>query len=238
MRTISKQPSLIKKLTNKAPAEPFLAGPDTFHKEALRVTRIVAEYVRGYWAFRDIINCVTVFGSARFRQNHPYYELAYEVGHQLAQENFTVMTGGGPGIMEAANRGAKSADGYSVGCNIIISHEEMPNAYLDKWIFFKFFFIRKVMLTKYSLAFVVMPGGLGTMDELFEMATLIQTGKIRNFPVVLMGKDYWHPMLTFLENTMIREGTIEESDLRKIIVTDSPLEAVEYIKAFITENKR
>lgn len=236
MTTKKEQPKKIETPTlewrTNAPEEKFLVGADSLSKEVLRLFRIISEYVKGFIAFRNIHRCVTVFGSARFHQGHPYYEMAYEVGRLLADANYTVMTGGGPGIMEAANRGAKSVNGKSIGCNIQISQEQAPNPYLDKWITFKFFFIRKVMLTKYSLSFVVMPGGFGTLDELFEMETLIQTGKIRNFPVVLMGKDYWSPLIRFMENTLVTQGTIEESDTRKIILTDSPREAVEYIKEF------
>lgn len=214
--------------------EPFLAGPDTFAKELLRLVRINWEYIRGFYAFRNVHNCVTVFGSARFPQQHPYYQMAYEVGRALAVADFTVMTGGGPGIMEAANRGAKAVGGKSIGCNIKIPHEpELPNAFLDKWITFKFFFTRKVMLTKYSSAFVVMPGGFGTLDELFEMATLIQTGKIKSFPVVLMGTQFWKPIIKFLYDTLVAQGTITEIDAHKFILTDSPQEAAAYIQEFI-----
>lgn len=220
----------------KAKEEPFLAGPDSFGKELLRLFRIVTQYIHGFYAFRDVKRCVTVYGSARFKEDHPYYEIAYQVGRVLAQENFTVMTGGGPGIMEAANRGAKSVGGKTIGCNILIPHEQ-PNAYLDKWITFKYFFIRKVMLTKYSLAFVCLPGGFGTLDELFEMATLIQNGKIRNFPVVLMGTDFWQPLVDYIENVLLKQGTIKESDARTLILTDSPIEAVNFIKLFIEKAK-
>ena len=171
-----------------------------------------------------------MFGSARFAEDHKYYKLAREVGKRLATVGFTVMTGGGPGIMEAANRGARDVGGRSLGCNIILPKEQKPNEYLDQWITFRYFFVRKVMLVKYSYAFVVMPGGFGTLDELFETATLIQTGKIDNFHVVLMGKDYWGPLLEFLRSTLVREGTIAESDLDRWIVTDSPEEAVERIR--------
>lgn len=221
----------------KTTEENFLVGPDSFAKELLRMFRINWEYIRGFYRFRDVYNCVTVFGSARFKQNHRYYTMAHELGRTLAREGFTVMTGGGPGIMEAANRGAKEMGGKSIGCNIILPEEQAPNPYLDKFITFKFFFIRKVMLTKYSLAFVVMPGGFGTLDELFEMETLIQTGKILNFPVVLMGKEFWAPLVDYMVNYLVAQGTIEEADVRKIILTDSPLEAVEFIKQFKTSKK-
>lgn len=212
--------------------EMLLAGPDSFAKEIVRLSRFMWEYLRGFYRFRDVNNCVTVFGSARFHQQHRYYEMAYEVGHLLAREGFTVMTGGGPGIMEAANHGAKEGGGKSIGCNIRLPEEQAPNPYLDKWITFKFFFIRKLMLTKYSLAFIVMPGGYGTLDEMFEMATLIQTGKIKNFPIVLMGKSFWQPLLDYLDGTLVTQGTIVDADVRKLIITDSPEEAVAYIKAY------
>ncbi len=170
-----------------------------------------------------------MFGSARFTENHPYYSLAREIGAALARAGFTVMTGGGPGIMEAANRGAKDAGGKSIGCNIQLPKEQKPNRYLDQWITFRHFFVRKVMLVKYSYAFVALPGGFGTLDEIFETATLIQTAKIREFPLVLMGKDFWRPLLDFLSNTMVKQKTIDQADVDRLIVTDSPAEAVEAI---------
>lgn len=207
----------------------FLRGRQKFHKEIARTFKIMREYVRAFHAFRNVRNCVTVFGSARFGQDHRYYQLALEVGKLLAQNGYTVMTGGGPGIMEAANRGAKLGKGMSVGCNIYIPEEQHPNLYLDKWITFHYFFVRKVMLTKYSSAFVVLPGGFGTLDELFEMATLIQTGKIRHFPLVLMGIDYWKPLIDFMINTLAAHATIDVDDINKIYITDSPQEALEHI---------
>src|SRR5262249_35822813 len=148
--------------------------------------------------------CVTVFGSARFKENHPYYALARDVGARLAQNGFTVMTGGGPGIMEAANRGAKDVGGGSVGCNIELPKEQKPNPYLDRWITFRHFYVRKLMLVKYSYAFIALPGGFGTLDEIFEVITLIQTGKIQEFPVVLMVQSYWQPLLDFFRSTLFK----------------------------------
>jgi uncharacterized protein (TIGR00730 family) len=211
----------------------FLAGGEGFFTEIFRSLRILSEYVKGFYAFHDIQNCVTIFGSARFNVHHEYYEMARQMGHRLASAGFTVMTGGGPGIMEAANRGAKEAGGRSIGCNIRLPAEQDPNEYLDKWITFRYFFVRKVMLTKYSLAFIVMPGGFGTLDELFEMATLIQTGKIYGFPLVLMGYKFWEPLLTFFQEVLVKQGTIEESDVRKMLITDSPEEALVYIQNFV-----
>ena len=170
--------------------------------------------------------CVTVFGSARFKEDHPYYHLARGLGARLAKAGFTVVTGGGPGIMEAANRGAKDAGGISIGCNIELPQEQKPNPYLDRWITFRHFFVRKVMLVKYSYAFVALPGGFGTLDEIFETATLIQTGKIQEFPLVLIGTEFWRPLLDFMHGRLIKEGTIDPSDAQRILLTDSPEEAV------------
>ena len=160
----------------------FLQGPQPRRKELVRALRIMAEFIRGFRALHFVGPCVTVFGSARFKEDHPYYALGREVGRELARAGFTVMTGGGPGIMEAANRGAKEVGGRSVGCNIELPAEQKPNPYLDRWITFHHFFVRKVMLVKYSYAFVALPGGFGTLDEIFETATLVQTGKIRGVP--------------------------------------------------------
>jgi hypothetical protein len=169
---------------------------------------------------------VTVFGSARFPETHPYYVLARQLGARLSRAGFTVMTGGGPGIMEAANRGAREVGGRSVGCNIELPQEQRPNPYLDRWITFRHFYVRKVMLVKYSYAFVAMPGGFGTLDEIFETAVLIQTGKIRDFPLVLMGQEFWQPLLDFVELRLVREGVVDPADAKRFTVTDSVEEAV------------
>jgi len=177
---------------------------------------------------------VTVFGSARFTEDTPYYMLARKVGAALAKEGFTVMTGGGPGIMEAANRGAKEAGGRSVGCNIVLPFEQQPNPYLDKWVDIDYFFVRKVLLSKYSYAFVVLPGGYGTLDEFFEALTLIQTGKMKEFPVVLMGKEFHAPLLAHLKH-MSEQGTISESDISLFLFTDDCEAAIQHIKKHAIE---
>ena len=213
----------------------FLSGPKRRGSELRRLFRIMAGFIRGFRGLHFIGPCVTVFGSARFREDNRHYQLAREVGGELARRGFAVMTGGGPGIMEAANRGARDAGGLSVGCNIELAHESVPNPYLDHWIDFRYFFVRKVMLLKYSSAFVLMPGGLGTMDEIFETATLIQCRKIDNFPLVLMGSDFWQPLLEFLRQTMVAEGTIDEADVDRFVVTDSATAAVDHILQAATE---
>src|SRR5262245_43911314 len=195
----------------------------------MRVLRIGWEFINGFRQLHFVGPCVTVFGSARFKEDHPYYQMGREVGAGLARAGFTVMTGGGPGIMEAANRGAKEAGGRSIGCNIELPQEQRPNPYLDRWVTFRYFFVRKVMLVKYSYAFIALPGGFGTLDEVFETATLIQTGKIREFPLVLMGRDYWQPLLDFFRDRLISEHTIDPVDSERILVTDSPEEAVKTV---------
>ena len=170
-----------------------------------------------------------MFGSARFKTDHPYYELGREVGARLARRGFTVMTGGGPGIMEAANRGAKDVGGRSIGCNIELPQEQQPNPYVDRFVTFRHFYVRKVMLVKYSYAFIALPGGFGTLDEIFEIATLVQTGKVSEFPIVLMGREYWRPLIDFVRNRLLVEGTIDPGDEQRLQVTDSPEEAVDLV---------
>ena len=187
-----KRPSHWGKFTRSVEERSFLAGPTWRLTELRRIVRIFFEFLRGFRSLHFVGPCVTVFGSARFPDGHRYYEMAREVGGGLGRRpGFTVMTGGGPGVMEAANRGAREAGGRSVGCNIELPHEQKPNPYLDFFLEFRYFFVRKVMLVKYSYGFVVLPGGFGTLDEIFETATLIQTGKIPGFPLVLMGSEYW-----------------------------------------------
>ena len=207
----------------------FLSGPRSRLEELRRALRLFWEFFRGLRALHFVGPCVTVFGSARFPEDHRYYALAREVGARLAKAGFTVMTGGGPGIMEAANRGAREAHGRSIGCNIQLPHEQRPNPYLDLFVEFPHFFVRKVMLVKYSYAFVALPGGFGTLDEIFETVVLIQTGKIRHFPVVLMGRDYWEPLLAFIREGMLPARTIGPEDPGILTVTDDPAEAVDTI---------
>jgi uncharacterized protein (TIGR00730 family) len=207
----------------------FLQGPQGRGFELARAVRIFLEVMRGFRSLHFVGPCVTVFGSARFPERHPYYALARQVGARLARAGFTVMTGGGPGIMEAANRGAREAGGRSIGCNIVLPEEQKPNPYVDRWITFRYFFVRKMMLVKYSYAFVALPGGFGTLDEVFETATLIQTAKIKEFPLVLMGRRFWSPLIDFIRDRLAAEGTISAADAARIQVTDSPAEAVEAI---------
>jgi len=209
-----------------APAETkFLEGPQRRGFDFLEACRVWWAMIRGFRKLHFVGPCVTVFGSARFDAGHRYYGMAREVGRLLAKSGFTVMTGGGPGVMEAANRGAREAGGRSIGCNIKLPQEQHHNPYLDTWIDFEHFFVRKVMLVKYSYAFVVLPGGFGTLDELFEVLTLIQTGKVNDFPVALMGTDYWRPLLAQIRQ-MVDEHTVDPADLDKLIVSDEPGEAV------------
>ncbi len=207
----------------------FLEGPRSRWKELVSVLGIMREFIRGFRMLHFVGPCVTVFGSARFTEGNPYYELTRKVGEALALRGFTVMTGGGSGVMEAASRGAKEAGGFTVGCNIVLPEEQKVNPWIDRSVTFEHFFVRKVMLVKYSYAFVVMPGGLGTMDELFEALTLIQTQKIENFPVVLMSTEYYRPLMGLLAK-MVAAGTISHTDLDLLLVTDSVDEAMEHIE--------
>lgn len=207
----------------------FLEGPHSRGREFLFAVKVFFEFIKGFRKFHFLGPCVTVFGSARFKEDHPYYRKARELGAGLSRMGFTVMTGGGPGIMEAANRGAKEADGRSVGCNIVLPLEQEPNKYLDKWLSINYFFVRKVLLSKYSYAFVVMPGGYGTLDEFFEALTLIQTGKVREFPVVLFGKEY-HAELHEHISKMAGAGTISAHDPSIFLFTDSIEEALAYLE--------
>ncbi len=208
----------------------FLRGPQSRWSEFTRSVRICFEFLRGFRHLHFVGPCVTVFGSARFPDGHRYYDLARAVGRRLAEAGFTVMTGGGPGVMEAANRGAWDAGGTSIGCNIELPLEQQANIYLDRFVTFHHFFVRKVMLVKYSYAFVAMPGGFGTLDEMFEASTLIQTGKIKPFPLILMGREFWQPQIDFLRNTMVAEGTIAAEDVDRLVLTDDPDEAARIVR--------
>src|SRR5881275_449487 len=215
--------------------EIFLEGPRSRFDELITLFRVLLDFLRGFRVLHFVGPCVTVFGSARVKEGDTSYELARKMGAAIAQLGFTVMTGGGPGIMEAANRGAKEVGGRSVGCNIELPFEQVSNLYLDRCVRLHYFFVRKALLIKYSYAFVVMPGGAGTLDELFEALTLIQTGKIKNFPIVIMGTDYWKELLHFIE-TMAQRGMIAAKDLDLIYATDSIDEAVAHIRTKAIES--
>ena len=209
--------------------EELLRGADDLLVDFDRAVNVFNEFVSGCRGLYEIGPAVTVFGSARFKEDHRYYQMARELGRKLAEKGFAVITGGGPGIMEAANRGAREAGGVSVGCNIELPMEQSVNPYVDVTLDFDYFFIRKVMLVKYSSGFVFMPGGIGTLDEMFETLTLIQTGKIKSFPCVAMGETFWKPMLDFARESMNREGTILPGEV-DIEITNSPADVAGYIR--------
>ncbi len=212
----------------------LLEGPHSRRRELWLILRALRDFIIGFRALHFVGPCVTIFGSARYGESHPYYRLARELGYRVSNLGFTIMTGGGPGLMEAANRGARDAGGRSVGCNIELPHEQAPNRYLDRSITCHYFFVRKVLLFKYSYAFVAQPGGLGTLDELSEALTLIQTKKVLSFPVILVGRDYWAPFESMLKK-MAEEGTIDEGDLRLLLATDDLNEAVTHIQTYAVE---
>ena len=197
-----------------------------------RVFRIMSEFVEGFEVLSKVGEAVSIFGSSRVKPNNPYYKLAEEVAYLLAREGYAIITGGGPGIMEAANKGAKKAKGKSIGLNIQIPHEQKPNPYVDTLLDFHYFFVRKVMFVKYAKAFVILPGGYGTLDELFESLNLIQTSRIGKFPVVLMGKDYWKDLVDWLKSRVLNKGCISAVDLKVFTVVDTPKEAVSAINRF------
>ena len=200
------------------------------HTDPWRVLRIMGEFVEGFDTLSDVRNAVTIFGSARTPTDDPYYEKAIETAKLLAREGFPIITGGGPGIMEAANRGAQEGNGLSIGCNIELPHEQGTNPYVERSIDFRYFFVRKMMFVKYSTAFVVFPGGFGTMDELFEALTLIQTGKVKHFPVVLFGRAYFQGLIDWLREVAAGQGKIDAKDLDLLYVTDDPAEVVRRIQ--------
>jgi uncharacterized protein (TIGR00730 family) len=206
----------------------FLMEQRTLDRERARLQRIMGEFEEGFRRLHELGPAVTVFGSARFKPGHPYYELGRQVGRKLAEAGLTVITGGGPGVMEAANRGAHEAGGPSYGLNIILPHEQEPNPYIDEKVEFHYFFVRKVMLVKYSCAYIVLPGGLGTLDELFEAATLLQCGKIGPFPLVLVGREFWRGMRDFLL-FMVDQGVFGSDEVGFARITDSAEDAVESV---------
>ena len=210
----------------------FLEGPRSRWDNFKFVVDIALEFIRGFRALHFSGPCVAVFGSARFTESNPYYAMTRQLSAEIAKLGFTIMTGGGPGLMEAANRGARDVGGRSVGCNIVLPMEQDPNPYLDKWVNIRYFFVRKTLLIKYSYAFVIVPGGFGTLDELFEAVTLIQTGKIKDFPVIIFGREFHQELVEHIEK-MRQLKTISETDLQLFLVTDSIDEAVELLRKTI-----
>ncbi len=214
----------------------FLEGPKSRRFEFWFAIQVFWEFLRGFRGLHFIGPCITVFGSARFKEGHPHYEAARRLSARITEElGLTILTGGGPGIMEAANRGAREAGGRSVGCNILLPHEQKENPYLDKFVTIRYFFVRKVLLVKYSYAFVIFPGGFGTMDDFFETLTLVQTKKIDDFPIVVMGGEFYQPLREYL-NFMVEQGTISPEDLNLLLFTDDPEEAIAHIGKFISSN--
>ncbi len=207
----------------------FLEGPQSRWKEFLFSFSVLREFIRGFRCLHFIGPCVTVFGSARFKEDHPYYKETQKISGEIAKLGFTIMTGGGPGIMEAANRGAKEVGGKSVGCNIVLPHEQFHNKYLDTWVDIKYFFVRKTLLIKYSYAFVVMPGGFGTLDEYFEALTLIQTKMISEFPIIIFDTAYHKDIISHI-NLMLEKQTISADDLKLCLFTDSVEEAIKHLQ--------
>jgi uncharacterized protein (TIGR00730 family) len=214
------------------------ARPDFLDADPWRVLRIESEFVEGFDALAAVGPAVTVFGSARLKPQHRWYKLARELGGLLAKQGYAVITGGGPGIMEAANRGCHEAGGLSVGCNIELPMEQGLNPYVDLGVEFRYFFARKVMFVKYADAFVIFPGGFGTLDELFEALTLIQTKKVQNFPVILMGAEYWTGLLDWIRGSLLEEAAINPEDVDLLRITDDPAEACQIINAYVTERRR
>ena len=214
------------RLLERRPSPAFL---DT---DPWRALRILSEFVEGFDAMAKVGPAVTIFGSARAAPDTRLYKLARTIGRRLAEAGYAVITGGGPGTMEAANRGCREGGGLSVGCNIELPHEQGLNAYVDLGIEFRYFFARKVMFVKYADAFVILPGGFGTLDELFESLTLIQTRKVRNFPIVLVGNSYWTGLLDWIRDTLVANAAIEDADLALLQLTDDPDEVVRIVRAF------
>lgn len=218
------------------PKEPvYLEGPKSRSYELFFAFRVFRQFIKGFRTLHFVGPCVTVFGSARFTEDHPYYIAAREFGKQIAALGLTTMTGGGPGVMEAANRGAFENGGHSIGCNIQLPFEQKPNPYVQTSITFEHFFVRKVLLMKYSYAFIIMPGGFGTMDEFYETLTLVQTKTITQFPIVLFGKSYYQPLMDYM-SLMAAQKTISPEDLNLVLLTDSVDDAMEHVNKYITTN--
>lgn len=207
----------------------FLEGPQSRWKELTFTFKVAREFIKGFRALHFAGPCVTIFGSARFKEDHEFYILTRKLAAEVARLGFTIMTGGGPGIMEAANRGAKDVNGRSVGCNIILPFEQQPNPYLDRWVDIRYFFVRKTLLAKYSYAFIVMPGGFGTLDEFFEALTLVQTKVVESFPIIVFCKDFHKELLDYIHKLKVA-GTISPEDIDLVLVTDSIDEAIEHLK--------
>jgi len=213
----------------------YLEGPKSRGYELKFAWRVFSQFIKGFRTLHFVGPCITVFGSARFKEDHIYYEKARDMGKRIAELGFTTMTGGGPGIMEAANRGAFENGGMSVGCNIQLPFEQKANPYLHTSITFEHFFVRKVMMIKYSYAFIILPGGFGTMDEFFETLTLVQTKTITSFPIVLIGKEYYRELMETIED-MAKQGTIAKEDMSLVLLTDNEDEAIDHIRSYITTN--
>jgi uncharacterized protein (TIGR00730 family) len=207
----------------------FLEGPQSRWQDFRYLIKVTMDFIRGFRALHFVGPCITIFGSARFNEDHEYYQLARKVASEVALLGFTVMTGGGPGIMEAANRGAKEVGGRSVGCNIVLPVEQKPNPYLDKWVNLNYFMVRKTLLLKYSYGFIVMPGGFGTLDEFFEALTLVQTRKISDFPIIIFSKEFHKDLIRHIE-FMKSRATISPEDMQQFLFTDSMDEAIQLIK--------
>ena len=218
------------------PKQPvYLDGPRSRSFELGFAFRVFWQFLKGFRKLHFVGPCITVFGSARFKEENIYYGKARIIGKKIAELGFATMTGGGPGIMEAANRGAFENGGVSVGCNIQLPFEQQPNPYVNKSITFEHFFVRKVILVKYSYAFIIMPGGFGTMDEFFEVLTLVQTKTVTNFPIVLFGKEYYQPLMELIE-WMVNQGSISKEDLSLVLITDDEEEAMNHIKSYVQSN--
>ena len=221
-----------KEIKNTKSEIKFLEGPQSRWRDFKFTLKVMREFIKGFRTLHFTGPCICVYGSARFKEDHKYYKQAQELSGRIAKLGFSIMTGGGPGIMEAANRGAREVGGRSIGCNIELPFEQSGNPYLDNWVSIKYFFVRKTLLIKYSYAFIVMPGGFGTMDELFESLTLVQTGKLKAFPIIIFGKEYHQEVMQHVE-LLSREGTISPDDINLITYTDDMEEVVAICESII-----